>query len=103
MPIIKFSYHFPKLIGEDGYPIRAARLIEVLDVEISDLSEEFIQYDTGHGLYRLPPRGAFLMLIFQKPGFVNLFTTIRRSTPEKRDYYRSQVGERFDLQIQPAP
>ena len=104
MPTIKFSYHFPKLIGEDGHPIKRARLIEVLDVEISDLSAEFIEYDTAHGTYPLPPTGAFLMLLFQKPGSVHLFTTLRRSTPTKRDYYHSQIGERFEVQIQsPEP
>jgi len=100
MQTIKFSHFFPKLLGEDCKPITVARLIEVLEVELSDLSAEFIDYDTAHGAYRLPPKGRFLMLIFQKPGCLHLFTTLRRSTPRKLEYYQSQVGERFDVQIQ---
>lgn len=102
MSSIKFSFSFPKLFGEDGYPISRARLLEVLEVELSDLSDQFINYDTAHGAHILPFKGAYLMLIFQKPGSIHLFTTLRRSTPEKLKYYRSLRGETLTVEVAPA-
>jgi len=102
MSTIKFSFSFPKLFGEDGYPITRARLLDVHEVELSDLSAEFLAYDTAHGTYQLPLKGAYLMLIFQKPGSIHLFTTLRRSTPEKLKYYRSLIGETLTVEVAQA-
>jgi hypothetical protein len=102
MHTIKFSYPFPKLFGEDNRPIQVARLLQVIDIDLSDLTAEMRAYDTANGAYTLPAKGAYLMLIFQKPGSIHLFITLRRSTPEKRDYYTRLVGERFTVQINPA-
>lgn len=93
MNSIKFSYPFPKLYGEDGNIINRARLLEVVEVELSNLSAEFLRYDTAQGMYILPAKGSYLLLIFLKPGNIHTFTTLRRSTPEKLKYYRSQIGE----------
>lgn len=91
---IKFSFRFPKLIGDSGQQIPNARLLQVLEVDMADITAEMLDYDTASGAYsKLPPKGAYLLLIFQKPGGLHLFTTLRRNTPTKLAYYRGLVGE----------
>lgn len=96
-PVIKFSKKFAKIRG-----VTRAKLILVQDVKIEHLPAEFIKYDTDGGMYsRLPKQGDFLMLVFSKgDSRENLFTTLRRSTPEKRSYYRNQIGRDFDVVVE---
>ena len=103
MNSIKFSYPFPKLYGEDGRPITRCRLLLVQPIELSDLPAELIAYDTAQGAYPLPKKGSYLLLLFLKPGSIHTFTTLRRNTPEKERYYRSQVGEVFHLLLTEQP
>jgi hypothetical protein len=64
------------------------------------VSKTFLDYDTDYGKYKLPAKGKYLILIFLKPGInTNLFTTIRRFTPEKYKYYKDARGEMFEVQI----
>lgn len=98
MNIIKFAHHYPKLSairGREIITISQARLLQVLTVDLSDLTAEFLDYDTAVGTYKLPTKGKYLLLIFQKPGGVDLFTTLRRWTPKKEQYYTAQTGEKF--------
>ena len=92
MRVIKFSFPFPKLFYK-GQLIQQAKLLDVHEVELSNLSAELLDYDTATGAYQLPKSGTYLMLIFLKPGGLDLFTTLRRSTPEKLRYYKSLIGE----------
>jgi hypothetical protein len=62
-------------------------------MDLSDITEEMRQYDTANNSYPLPAKGAYLMLLFLKPGGIHLFTTFRRSTPEKLRYYKDMVGQ----------
>jgi len=96
---IKFSYPFPKLFNEYNQIISVCRLLQVIDFDLSELTEEMRAYDTAHGTYPLPATGDFLLLIFQKPGSIHLFTTLRRSTSQKREYYRQLVGDRFEVVV----
>lgn len=88
-------------MNEAGQIIQACRLLQVLEVELADLTAEMIAYDTFQSTYPLPAKGAYLMLILQKPGQIHLFTTLRRSTPEKLAYYKRMVGEKFTVSVQP--
>ncbi len=79
-------------------------LLDVVDISLAGMSPEFLSYDTDHGTFPLPKKGEYLMLIFLKlfrpyDGSVgtNLFTTLRRSTPKKREYYRNENGKVFDV------
>ena len=83
--------------------LESARLIEVIPVELSQLSNYMRDYDTDFGKYELPKSGKYLMLIFLKSveayiSATNLFTTIRRATPEKERYYKSRIGHIFELE-----
>ena len=103
MPIINFSHFYPKLAtlrGREIVPITQARLLQTFVVDLADLSAEFLDYDTAAGTYQLPTKGKFLLLIFLKPGGVDLFTTLRRWTPEKERFYTQKTGEIFYISLQ---
>ena len=106
MKSIKFSHIYTKLLDEHNDVIEYATLIDVRRVELSGLHQKFKDYDTDHGLYQLPGKGNYLMLVFLKPPdsdgtcAANLFTTLRRSTTEKDLYYYGAIGETFTIDIQ---
>jgi len=85
--------------------IESAKLLGVIPVKLEYLSPSLLAYDTDNGVYQLPKKGDYLMLIFQKIHGVdftvgeNLFTTLRRSTPEKIRYYSGAIGEEFKVEI----
>ena len=96
MPTIKFSHPYSKM------PSRAdpSTLLEVVVVDRDDLSPQFIAYDThivGGGHYN-PPVGKLLMLLLQAESG-ELWTTIRRCTTSKHDYYRSLRGKSVRIEI----
>lgn len=100
MPSIKFSHRYKKLHKALlGQALPKARLLEIINVRLEDLSHWFIAYDTDDGEYELPKTGDYMMLIFE--GESGIFTTIRRRTDEKEKYYRSLIGNVFDLIIPP--
>lgn len=72
--------------------------MQVIRIDLLDLSQEMRDYDTDFGKFKLPLKGAYLMLIFQHPAG-GLFTTIRRETPEKLEYYQGAVGDFFEVVI----
>ena len=104
MPTIKFTHTYTKLLL-NGTPVDAARLLDVQKVNIQDLSFDLLEYDTDRGMYKLPTKGEYMMLIFLKPGSeFHLFTTLRRFTPEKFAYYQANLSKVFDVVItQPEP
>lgn len=82
------------MIGQEE---RVSVLLEVINVNLEDLSKYFLDYDTDGGAYSLPKNGEYLLLIFQ--GKSGIFTTIRRRTPQKEQYYRSLIGAIFDVEV----
>lgn len=96
MKTIKFSYPFSKLFHNSS-PIGAARLLQVIETDYSELTQEFRDYDTDYGKYPLPKKGACLLLIFLRHGGV--FTTVRRSIPNKAAYYKNAVGDMFEIEL----
>ena len=100
---IKFSYPFSKLFHNNS-PIGAAKLLQVIESDYSDLTQEFIDYDTDFGKYPLPAKGACLILIFIKYG--GIFTTVRG--PQKAAFYKQAIGQTFEIELshnikQPLP
>ncbi len=76
------------------------RLLEVFKTTFEELHEDFRFYDTmTHKFkkYQLPKTGdaLVLLLIFG----TELFTTIRKYTPEKEEYYRSLRGTNLIVEI----
>lgn len=92
---IKFSHRYSKLSGLDDN--NQVKLLQVINVKLENLSNSFLFYDTD-GVYQLPKKGDYLMLIFEK-GLGDIFTTLRRTTPEKEKYYRAYEGEFFTIKI----
>jgi hypothetical protein len=79
------------------------KLLAVLKVERSQLSAEFLEWDTKYadkpGHFSLPKGKEFLILLLLTEG--RLWTTIRSAwPPEKEEYYRSHVGELVDIKIE---
>ena len=102
MPQIKFSHQYQKILNCHNDVIETATLLQVSIINLEDLSQEFLSYDTDNGTYELPKRGKYLMLIFLKDHEayttdLNLFTTLRRHTPDKHDFYLSQIGKVFKV------
>lgn len=110
-PVIKFSRCYSKLLDEQGEMITMAILLDVVHVDLQELPAPFLDYDTDCGRYRLPSRGDYLMLIFLKsPARLlgektpsNLFTTLRRRTHEKHEYYSGLVGQEFEVRLERRP
>ncbi len=102
---IKFSHSYEKLkrnsvkgFGE-WEDTTEAKLLDVIPINLETLSKTFLEYDTDGGKYKLPKKGAYLMLIFQKT-VNNIFTTLRRQTPEKEKYYRENIGNFFNVIVE---
>ena len=96
---IKFSHMYNKLNGID-----CSKPVKLIDCEsrgLGSLTDEFLEYDTSYvddGVEKNYPlvSGHYLLLFFvDSKG--SLFTTIRRETPSKYDYYMGSVGCSFDL------
>jgi hypothetical protein len=98
MNSIKFSHRYFKMpIGISN----GALLSQVLIVERAELSNNFVDYDTrydfgANNCYQLPS-GKLIMLLLLSEGV--LWTTIRRWTPEKEKYYKSQMGSVFKIEV----
>ena len=98
MKQIKFSEWYKKFLKE-LIGIRQAKLIQLFKCNYKDLSEDFIYYDTTYdgGRYVLP-KTELIVLIFVYN--FQIFTTIRRFTPKKYEYYRNAVGEEFEIVVE---
>jgi hypothetical protein len=97
---IKFSHVYKKLtypFCEESH-VEKATLLEVLPVELEKLSKTFIDYDTDKGVYPLPKKGQYILLLFQK-GEYGIFPTMRRYTPNKWKYYKDRIGKEFVVEI----
>ena len=104
---IKFSHRYLK---QPLYHIKV-KLLQVFLCDRKDLTEYFIDYDTAYfsgneTVYYELPNGKLLVLIFAvvktlalKRASYDIFTTVRRWTPQKEDYYKSNVGEIFNVVV----
>ncbi len=76
------------------------RLLEVLKTKFEDLHDDFIMYDTvtykSKG-YQMPKTGDALVLLLIYG--TELFTTVRKHTNEKEEYFRSLRGTNLIVEI----
>jgi len=108
MPQIKFSHKYNKF--PQGFA--KSRLIEVIPVNLEDLSTDFRIYDTQYtegpvtSWYPLPLKGKYMILMLYSEGG-HLWTTIRSQRGmkgvDKLAYYRSHIGEVFDCVVTQEP
>ncbi len=95
MKKIKFSHDYDKLQGMG----HTSTLLQVLKVHYTDLSEYMLKYDAkiygSDELYPVP-KGDLILLIFQSDKNM-IFTTIRRYTPSKFEYYKNLEGVVFEI------
>lgn len=90
---IKFSHNYKKLNGETN-----AELFNVIVIDLENQAESFIDYDTDNYYYDLPKKGKYILLLFK--GFNGtIFTTLRRHTDSKFDYYYNLIGQPFNIKI----
>lgn len=93
---IRFSEDYFKLSPE--WEGTLAYLDYVRKVNLEDQMPMFLEYDTKHanGNYPLPKKGEFIIL-----GFIHesgaFFTTLRRYTLDKYNYYGNEQGNWFKL------
>lgn len=102
MRTIKFSHKYAKLaLGDKFTP--EAELLQALRIHYKDLSEPMITYDTLYvedkvmDIYELPET-ELILLIFKSSIGAFIFTTLRRYTPKKWDYYKASEGEIFKVE-----
>jgi hypothetical protein len=100
MSQIKFSHHYVKLNKIDTS--RPVTLVQLFHTNTLALSDEFVEYDTVYwdGVekkhYPLEKGMPVLFLLFVDFNGT-LFSTVRRSTPEKEKYYLGKIGMTFDV------
>lgn len=96
--IIKFSHFYHKLhlaMGDEPNG-KVCWLMEVINVNLEDLSNAFLDFDTDGGKYKLPKKGKYLLLLFM--GQSGIFPTLRRWTPSKEKYYREMRTFNFTIE-----
>ncbi len=93
MRTIKFSHYYTKLNYED-----VATLIGIRPILLQEQSHTFLAYDTDDGVYDLPSDGIFILLMFVgKKG--TFFTTLRRHTQSKWNYYNALIGQDLNIEV----
>lgn len=101
---ISFKKLFRKLLDQDGrHVVASAALLAVIKISgKSELSNDFIEYDTDMD-YTIEENTPLLMLLFLKPSTnntKNIFATVRVWSEEKEQYYRTAVGNDFNIIIE---
>lgn len=104
MKKITFSHWYFKLTGiyVKDQKEKKARLLQILKIHYKDLSKYMIKYDAIYNVndeYILPKTELILLLFNAVTYRGGLFTTIRRYTPSKWDYYKNSEGEIFQVVI----
>ena len=95
---INFSHLYSKMPRD----YQTSRLLDVLPIDLKDISPEFREYDTAYldggesKNYPLPNKGAYIvLLLLTQSGY--LWTTIRSqwgsAKLDKMAYYKSHIGE----------
>lgn len=96
---IKFSHVYPKLANQTSAKLLDVRMVrrDKLDTYMLELDTEYL--GAGDLIEHYPlPNGLLLVLTFQGNRLIP-FTTIRRYTSKKADYYESCIGKEFDIAI----
>jgi hypothetical protein len=96
---IKFSHEYPKLHNQ-----KSARLLAVEMVVVKELLPDFIEYDTayGNGEHYVLPTGTVIILTFAGNNRIP-FTTVRPYGHKKYTWYKSQIGQVFEIVVLKEP
>lgn len=112
---IKFSHRYVKF--PEAVEKRKTFLVGVSDCLLERMPLDFIFWDTlfinpdgSIGHYPLPEKGRFILQTLCTPDAIvdgkalpfELWTTIRRWTPRKMEYYSLHVGEQVAIEIMEA-
>lgn len=97
---IRFTKWLQKLtVIDTSQPVQ---LIHVSATRIGRLTGEFLRYDTkftgDRGYYNLEGYDHIILLMFQDRSGA-IFTTLRPYTEPKHSYYRSQIGQEFEVVV----
>jgi len=101
---IKFSHHYAKT-PVDLTTFKSS-VISVCVVDMEKLPIEFLFYDTCYydedGIkekhYPLDFKTGIIITIFTN-GYEEVWTTIRRWTPQKERYYMGMIGQEVEIEI----
>ena len=101
-PIIKFGTKFDKLNGiikkDTG---QKAKLLQIFKVNITQLTKDFIEYDTQYGKDFYPiDKKYYILLIFQEKKTQKIFTTLRKATDGNWLFFSNHLGVDFDVVIE---
>lgn len=104
-PTIKFSheyYKMPRILDKSKTYLIGASVIHY-----KGLPEGFIEYDTGYsnGIeqlnYPLPKTNLIILTLFtDSEQTAIVWTTVRRYTPAKYDYYQDLIGKEVTIKIE---
>lgn len=105
MATIKFSHEYEKMLDDMENHQYDTTLLEVFKTEFKDLSEGFKAYDTwikgepmfNPNSYYPLPKTMLIVLLLKTDRF--LWTTVRRWTKEKEEYYRGLRGKNVKTEI----
>lgn len=109
MKTLKFNKEYDKMLENKWEkPPQRAILMEVFLVDSEALHPRFVEYDTLYfdeeknnwAYYTLPAGKVIVLLLrtdFHEP---MIWTTIRRYTPKKWEYYKKARWEEFRIEIQ---
>lgn len=99
MSTIRFSHVYRKMPSNISGNNRTTKLLEVLLTTKENLSQDFIQYDTVtiHDDHYPLPSGRLIVLLLITDN--QLWTTIRRFTQDKYEYYRNLRGQMVNIEI----
>jgi len=100
LAVIRFSHTYVKMPGGFEHSL----LLETLRTHKSELHKCFIEYDSrieaSGGYYPLPDEPLIVILLKADMGGGELWTTIRRYTPRKWNYYRDLRGKIVRCEVQ---
>lgn len=97
---IQFSHKYLKLTAVGN----KVRLLQAIKMPYSELSEDFIEYDTkyfhnGKFEYFEIPKSEFVIMLIFKNYSNKIFTTVRSFNKTKWNYYKKSEGKLFDVGI----
>ena len=105
MEKVNFSKSVRKLWDDKGEIVTEARLLDVLVVDMKDLSKYFLAYESDEGKLRLPSYGKCMLLIFLKPTELgkaksfDLFTKLRKYSPQCYKSCKRNIGHVMKVHI----
>lgn len=100
---ITFSHKYNKLCGASDTAILLGMQLTIA----GSLDEEFLKYDTSYWDFKLGwqnydlSRLKNVLILFFYSNY-SVFTTIRRWTQQKEAFYKSKIGETFEIVIKEA-